>query len=1186
MAVQATRSSREAQLKARFSGHVDRLETEVSRRIGRAEYALRGLRASMASTGPMDRQSFRAWVGARDLAGEFQGIRGIGFIARVARTEVAAFERAERDDDGAGFSVRTDGSAPDLYVIKFIEPLALNRPALGLDLGSEPVRREAAERAVDTGQTTLSGPVTLAQDARRGPGWLLLLPVYRVDPRLLRTAAERRTSLLGLVYAPIVADEVLGTAAQAIEFQVAFHLYDGAAPSRGDPGAPLFSSRDTGRQGLARRSEAAVVDDRGLVVGGRALTIRVSSTLELERAYSGHVPWRVGAVGLLLSLLMASTTWLLMVGRQRAEKLATAMTADLDRMAQVVRRTSNAVFGMDPALRITWINEGFTRVTGYRAEEAVGRTPSELLGNEMADPAAVKLLQDAAAGGRSTRVEILNRRKDGRPYWALTEIQPTFDKDGVLTGLLEIGLDITVRKNAEAQLQASRALLDQAGHIARLGGWELDLASGKLAASEQLRRLFELDPGADLTVDEFLGFFEPSTRELIEAATREAVTTGQPWDLQLPVQLAGRPGWIRTVGRVEQQGARSMRLVGTVQDVTERRQLEEEVRRQNARLQASEQLMRVVTDNIPGRVAYWDTAGICRFGNRHFLEHCGRSWDDAIGRSSLELLGAARVQAWQEAVSRVLAGEAVQFERQEGDRTQLVHYLPDRRDGMVLGFFVLVLDVTELRQARDAALAATRTKSEFLATMSHEMRTPLHGVLSLLRFLSAEPLPQRAREYVQLANASAGSLLALINDLLDLSRIEAGRLELAPSDFDLHALLREIATLHAHRCSEKSLAFALDLPDDLPRWVHADPLRLRQILDNLLGNAVKFTESGSVRLQIRAPAPARFSFAVQDSGIGIDAAVQARLFQRFTQADGSTARRHGGSGLGLAIAQDLAGLMGGSITVSSTPGEGSVFEAILDLPPARAALEQGSAPVEPAPATVRSGRILVAEDNLVNQFVAREMLQRLGMADVAVASDGAQAVQMALASPFDLVLMDGQMPEVDGYEATRRLRGGGYKGPIIAVTASAMADERERCLAAGMDGYLSKPIDPAALAATLDRWLAAPPDAAAPKVFDEHAMGERYASFPGMREKVLALFEQHTPPLIERLRAAAAADARADLVRVAHTLKGSAAQVCADALSEEAAGLEAGANSLAAEEVLQRLQRIEQAWQAFRCAAA
>jgi len=369
-----------------------------------------------------------------------------------------------------------------------------------------------------------------------------------------------------------------------------------------------------------------------------------------------------------------------------------------------------------------------------------------------------------------------------------------------------------------------------------------------------------------------------------------------------------------------------------------------------------------------------------------------------------------------------------------------------------------------LAQARDAAESANRAKSSFLANMSHELRTPLNAVVGLSELLQQTSDNPQAIGHAATIRKSALSLLDLITDVLDLSRIEAGAMSLRPKVFALPELLRDIAAMFAPVAERQGLRFSLTLAEDLPASVEADSVRLRQVLVNLVGNAMKFTSAGEVRLvaelEARSASEAWVRFAVSDTGIGIDAHAQADLFTPFMQvADGDEGRARRGTGLGLAITAELVGLMRGVLAVDSAPGRGSTFTLSLPLRPAPA--HAAPAANDASVRAIDACRVLLVEDNEVNQVVASEMLLALGC-EVRIADSGQAALVELMAERYDLVLMDCMMPGMNGFETTaawrthERLHGGHV--PIVALTANAIAGDRESCLAAGMDDYLSKPV--------------------------------------------------------------------------------------------------------------------------------
>ncbi|UUO07574.1 CHASE domain-containing protein [Blastopirellula sp. J2-11] len=836
---------------AQFLRRSELLTLEIQRRANICVYGLNGARGMYTGSQFVDRREFAAYVASRDLPNEFPGAIGFGMIQRVNRDDVDSFVAQERADNAPEFAVHSLGDAPIAYIIQHVYPLEDNRAAWGYDIGSENIRRTAIEKAIRSGEPTITGMIHLLQDNVERSGFLYYVPVYKNETNP-HTPVEREANLAGVLYAPIILERSLDRMGDMLDNGLDFEIFDGDERTK----RPYLYDHDRHLDNFAglHFNQAAYkgrtfFHSEPITVGGRAWTIVTSTTPQFDAQIDRVTPAVLGLGGAALSLLLAGIVWSMGLSQTRAMALAEDMTQELrasekcateaadeaERLAKIIRRTSNGVIITDIDGKIEWVNDGFTRISGYRLEEALQKTPSELLYGPNSNPDAIARLQEAFLHRVSTNAEIVNYAKDRREYVVSTEIAPLFDANGTLTGFMMIESDITEKCAVEARLKAVNA---------------------------------------------------------------------------------------------------------------------------------------------------------------------------------------------------------------------------------------------ELISAHREAKRASKIKSEFLANMSHEIRTPMTAIVGFSDLLLEQGVSEEEkRKSVGTIQRNGNHLLELINDILDLSKVEAGKFDIELRTMNPIEVVRDVQELLNDRAIAQENQLQIEWRGSLPQTICSDSTRLKQALFNLVGNAIKFTRKGVVKVIAQCDfANELMSFQVIDSGIGMSLEQLEHIFQPFRQADASTTRNFGGTGLGLTITKQIAELLGGEITVESQPGHGSTFTlrvATGDLTgvPLRSS-HDAAEPDSPSTIVATSnlhGRVLLVEDGPDNRKLIGFILRKAG-ADVTIAENGELGRDAALQAwradtPFDVILMDMQMPVMDGYTATAQLRNAGYTGQIIALTAHAMRGDVNKCLDAGCDAYLTKPIE-------------------------------------------------------------------------------------------------------------------------------
>ncbi|MFW6236865.1 MAG: PAS domain S-box protein, partial [Desulfosudaceae bacterium] len=736
-----------------------------------------------------------------------------------------------------------------------------------------------------------------------------------------------------------------------------------------------------------------------------------------------------------------------------------------------------------------YVSPSVERLRGFTQQEVMVQTMEEFLTpasyEEATQIMAEELARDNQPGvdpRRYRTLELEQYRKDGSTIW--TEVMAAFlrDDEGRPVSILTATRDITERKKAETAIHQSEERYRMLAENISEAIYTIDLQTLRHTySSPSVKRMYGFTPEESNARPIEKVMTPESLERTLATVSTELGRDGQPGvdpdrHVTLELELYRKDGstiWVETTVKILRDAAGApVSALGMARDITEIISIVDLATEAHLYISPAVEKLKGFTVeealNLP--LQRMVTPASYQLARQVIAEELARDGQPGVDPDRHRTVEVEQVckngsTFWTEAAATFLRDDT----------------------GRPVSLLTASRDISErkkaesvMRQAKEAAEAANRAKSEFLANMSHEIRTPMNGVIGMTELLLDTDLSTEQQEYAESVKNSAEALLVIINDLLDFSKIEAGKLSLEVIDFDLKKLLREIERTVSSRLRQKPIGHNLIIEEEVPDRLRGDPIRLRQILINLCDNAVKFTKTGSIQVRIAAleqdETRARLRFEVTDTGVGIPAEHQEKIFESFSQVDASTTRKYGGTGLGLAITKRLVAMMGGKIHVESSPGQGSTFwfTAGFDLPDQETA-PQPEVNEEILPATMsylQALQILLVEDNTISRQVIVQMLEKMGHA-ITIAVDGEEAVRMFAERNFDLVLMDIQMPVMDGVAATRKIQSlqqhRQKKAPVIAITANAMDGDRERLISEGLDDYIAKPVSLKTLADTIQR---------------------------------------------------------------------------------------------------------------------
>jgi PAS domain S-box-containing protein len=1123
----------------RFEFTSAQVALRIQERLSTYALILQGTAGLLAGSYSVDRKEWRTYVEKLSAQERVPGVQGIGFSKLVPPDQLAAHVASIRAEGFPGYTVRPSGERAVYTSIIYLEPFeGRNLRAFGFDMFSEPVRRAAMERARDTGKAALSGKVELVQETGKEvqAGTLMYVPVYR-NGAPLDTVERRRSALIGWTYSPYRMQDLMGGILAnwtSNEGKVVdLHIYDGPEVKADKL---LF---DSGSGGVQDADSIFYQQRKVEFHGNQWLLVFDAIKGTVTISYAGA--WATLIGGFALSGLLCGLMLSLINTRIRAKVIANSLTEEIRRRESslkdseafsraILDSVSAEIAVLDRSGVIVAVNDPWRRFALENSAEAGKPSPQAEVGANyfaVCDTGTGRASDnaDASKAGKGIRAVLDGSvlgfameypcHSPDQQRWFSMNVTPLRSNSG---GVVVAHTDISERKQIEEALQESefrwRFAIEGSGD----GLWDWNVPQSKVFFSRRWKEIL------GFTQDEIgSGLDEWSKRVHPDDLVHAMADVQAHFDGTTPLYVNehrvsckdGSWKWILARGLVVERdaAAKPLRILGTHTDITARKQAE-------AALQESENRFRNLFKDIPSvAVQGYGEDGTARYWNEASERLYGYRADEAIGRSLLDLIIPAEMRdgvreamrGMFETATPIPAGE-LSLLRKDGSRVDVFSshayvHVPGRAPEM----FCVDIDITErkqteaelqqhrhhleelvlsrtaeLSQARDDAEAANRAKSMFLANMSHELRTPMNGIMGMTDLVLRRATDPQQIDWLNKSQGAAKHLLSVINDILDISKIESDRLTLEEQDFSLAEALGDAMHMQDAPAQAKGLSLSWHIDPALPDQLCGDAMRLRQILINFTGNAIKFSERGQIIVRASVAAEDSQSvllkIEVTDQGVGISPEQQARLFHAFAQADGSRTRKYGGTGLGLIISKRIALLMGGDAGVISEEGRGSTFWVTLRLrratsdPQAAKSLPTES-PRETLARLFPGARVLVAEDEPVNREVLVFLLEDAGLVPD-VAFNGQEAVEKARGGGYALILMDVQMPVMNGLEATRAIRQipGMANIPILALTANAFDDDRDVCLAAGMDDHIGKPVEPDALCATLLHWLQKPSD--------------------------------------------------------------------------------------------------------------
>lgn len=725
------------------------------------------------------------------------------------------------------------------------------------------------------------------------------------------------------------------------------------------------------------------------------------------------------------------------------------------RFKNVIDAAGEYIWESDANSRYTFLSERFSNLLGYSIDEVIGKSPYDLMPKEDKKRLVERFFKVRKSKSKFTNETFRLYKKNGELVWHSINGRPIFDNDSKVIGYMGVGQDITDRIEREKELQNKTSYLELAEKTAKLGNWLVDLEANTLHWSDETKRIHEVPLDFVPNLETGINFYAPEVRQQVQDIVGKAIETGEGWDFELPLITAkGNRVWVHAIGEVIRENGISKKIFGTFQDITERKRIQSE--RDNIFNMSLDMI------SITGADAFFKELNYAWEINLEYtLEELKSKplWDFILPED---------IEKTQKAFVNVMSEPVINFENRYVAKSGKIVWLSwnaqTNQDDKLI--YAITRNIThqklqeeELQKAKNEAVLANKTKSTFLANMSHEIRTPMNSILGFGELLQNRVKDVESIKYIESMISAGKTLLTLINDILDLSKIEAGKLDIQKTNINIKSVIKEISDMYSILASKKNLNFSLNLSEEVPNKVYLDEVRLRQILLNILGNALKFTDKGEIAISVDYNHDSeQLKIDIKDTGIGIKESSLKSIFDEFKQQDDQLTRKYGGTGLGLAISKKLAKMMDGEISVVSELGSGSTFSVVLSNVVAHKSdiIEESDENVK---LNFNEQSILIVDDNDLNLFLIETILKQLGNFKVIKSSNGQEAINSMNKNKIDIVFMDIHMPIMDGKTASIKIKNDlKLDIPIIALTALAMSHDIEE-YSNYFDDYLVKPVE-------------------------------------------------------------------------------------------------------------------------------